>query len=182
MSFYFPGLSNFKIPFKYGIIAGFIFSIQLNLQHLFRNSYQNLVTYSPILFLPVLFVIIYFGLAERKRTFESSSSYSKSLQACLLITLFASIFSSIFMFIYNEYINYDWVDIMRERFLDDLRAQDASAQYINTNLKNMLAPYSTTKLVRKEFLITFFGGSAFSFLTPLLAKSFRKLFARSTSF
>ncbi len=174
MSIDFPSSSLIKVPLKYGLIGGFIFCIQINIQHLFRNAFPELVIYSAYLSLPVLFILIFLGLNEKRRVYEGQSSYVSNLQNCLLISMFTAFSSCFFMFVYNEYINNDLVDLMRERFISDLQAQDLAPELIKVELRNMLQPFSTTWLIKRQFLTTLLFGTIFSLSAPLIAKSLRQ--------
>ncbi len=182
MSIDIPGMSLVKVPFKYGLISGFIFCIQINIQHLFRGSFPELLSTSSYLSLPVLFLLTYLALSEKSRLYEGSSTYSVGLQTSLLTTLFAALTSCFFMFVYNEYINNDLVDIMRERFTGDLLAQDVSPEELNTFLKEMLQPYSTKWLLKTQFVVTLLAGALFSAIAPVIAKTLRKRKNRSSAF
>ncbi len=171
MSFDFPSSSLIKVPLKYGLVGGFVFCIQINIQHLFRNSAPELVIYSAYIFLPVLFLIIFLGLNEKRRLYDRQSAYLDTLKNCLLISLFTAVSSCFFMLVYNEYINNDLVDLMRDRFISDLQAQDIAPELIKVELKNMLQPFSTTWLIKRQFLITLLFGTFFSLCAPLIAKS-----------
>ena len=97
MNLEFPGLSLIRTPLKYGLIIGFLYSIQINVQHIFRSTYGELDPYSPYLSLIFIFSGMLLGLGEEKKINEENINYGNLLKTALMITAVSAFITGFFM-------------------------------------------------------------------------------------
>ena len=167
-------LSFFRTPLKYGAIIGFIYLIQINVQHLLRTVGFELDPYSPYIALFFLSIGLFLGLGEHsKNTYDGRITYLEGLRTGLLITVIATFFSCLFMYVYSEYINFDWPDIQAEKLRRELSELGTPKIEIHRKMAAVYYKFSTTSRVKHQLIINMIGGSCLALIIPLLAKRVR---------
>jgi hypothetical protein len=104
------------------------------------------------LFIGITVVVLIMGTKARQAEVPLSEpfGYGRALGACVLIVLFASVFSVVVNFIYFQYLNPDFTEIMVQSQIEKLESQGADPARIEGTEKGM-------RMMMKPPIMAIFG-------------------------
>ena len=123
----------------YGIICGILMSCWVLVEYLFgfHTTSLDIGQYSGYFSILIPVIIIFIALYERQSFYRVDLQYIDGINIGFRIAIISSLVLTIFFYLYNKYINPDWIDRMidwqRRQMIIQGAANDDVQAFINQN-------------------------------------------------
>lgn len=160
------------VEFKYGLFSSFLLFIWLIFEYtLLVPNYHQLSSYLSIIAVLIPVAGIYFGIKERKnKTNYGYISFKESFKTGVVIILIIAVSAVIFIYVYYEYINPDFVNIIGAETEKKLLRENAGRDEINASVDAVKYSYSLNIQLIQKLIFILLGGTVASFVISMLLK------------
>lgn len=164
------------IEIKYGLFSAFVLFVWMIIEYtLLMPSLHDLGQYIGIVSAIIPIMGIYFGIKERRDKVNFGYiSFKDAFRTGIVITFIIGVMIVVFTYIYYEYINPDFVNILSTETEKTLIQNNASRDDINAALEIVRYQYSFSVQIIQQLLFVFVGGTIISIVLAFLLKKYQR--------
>ena len=164
------------IEIKYGLFSAFVLFVWMIIEYtLLMPSLHDLGQYIGIVSAIIPIMGIYFGIKERRDKVNFGYiSFKDAFRTGIVITFIIGVMIVVFTYIYYEYINPDFVNILSTETEKTLIQNNASRDDINAALEIVRYQYSFSVQIIQQLLFVFVGGTIISIILAFLLKKYQR--------
>ncbi len=164
------------IEIKYGLFSAFVLFVWMIIEYtLLMPSLHDLGQYIGIVSAIIPIMGIYFGIKERRDKVNFGYiSFKDAFRTGIVITFIIGVMIVVFTYIYYEYINPDFVNILSTETEKTLIQNNASRDDINAALEIVRYQYSFSVQIIQQLLFVFVGGTIISIVLAFFLKKYQR--------
>lgn len=123
----------------YGILCGLLMSCWVLIEYVlgFHTTSLDIGQYSGYFAVLIPLIIIFIALSERQKSLNRPIQFVDGINVGFKIAILSSLVLTIFFYIYNTYINPDWIDRMidwqRKQMIINGSSPDEIQAFVNRN-------------------------------------------------
>ena len=161
-----------KPEIKYGIITGLLVCLWVMIEYFlgFHTTKFETGKYSGYFATIIPIMAIYLLLKQKREADNNTLTLKKGLRAGTLMSLITAIITTIFFFIYNHYINPNWMEFAMEWEKNNMLKQGMSEVAIDAQLSKFNSMNTDFAQIVQGLIGTTFMGIIISFIIALILR------------